>query len=169
MAVTAANQTFRCGILPVLLNVPVSFDVVDTDLEIGDAIEIAQAIFNFENELLRSTGFEAVKTKSGLADVFARCVLYRNDSPITSYLDSGLIAISRNLNVLDLLGKKAVPGLPTPTIVGNSNVCITGAGKNFLLRLLLTNDTGAPVTDANASCFVNMQFVPEKSVVKITV
>lgn len=167
MAVTPANQTFRVGILPVLLNVPVNFDVADTDLDTNTTELTAQSIFNFQNESLRFAGFDVEKTKSGTADVFCRCAVFCKDTPITSYLDPDIIGAATNLSYLDLLGKKAIAGLPL-TAIGPSNVCNPRVSKNFSVVLILGNSTGAPVTDVNASCFMNMKFVPEKSVVKIT-
>ncbi len=165
MAVTPANQTFRAGILPVLLNVPVNFDVVDTDLDTAALESTGAAFLNFNNEKLRFTGMDAVKTKSGLAGVDCTLAVGALDTEIVS--GSTLTSVATNFGNLDLLGFKIVAGLPVTT-VGVNNNCIPQAFKNFGLVLALKNNTGAPVTDVNASCFVNMQFVPEKSVVKIT-
>jgi hypothetical protein len=166
MSVTAANQTFFCGILPVLLNVPVSFDSANTSLNTGDTEVQAYIEFNWMNEKLRFMGLDAIKTKDGTENVDCNFSVTASDIELVAPSFSGteVANLSRNL---DLLGEKLIAGLPTSS-VGATNICKPMAFRNFGLTMTLRSTNDDPVTDANSSCLVNMKFVPEKSVVKIT-
>ncbi len=107
MAVTAANLTFRAGILPALLNVPVSFDSANTSLDTGVTEAQGYVSFNWMNENLRFCGLEAIKTKIGTANVDCNFILTASDTELVAPSFSGT-EVANLSRELDLLGEKLI-------------------------------------------------------------
>jgi hypothetical protein len=163
MAVTAANQTFRGGVMPVLLQLDVNLDLPDQD--VGDATTEydSYTAFNYNNPVY-FVGMETIRTLPIPANGRSYVGLIGN--PTTPFPES-LVVPAGTVNLaatsLDRHGQKNVAGLQTSPI---SALSTTGPIKHMLLFTAIIGERGAATL--SGSSFVKCRFVNDNSVVRIT-
>jgi hypothetical protein len=163
MAVTPANQTFRGGILPVLLQLDVNLDLPDQDVGNATTEYDSWTAFNYNNPVY-FVGMETTRTLPIAAN--GRSLVGLIGNPTTPFPESLVIpagTVTLAATSLDTHGQKNVAGLQTsPTSV----LSTTGPIKHMLLYTAIRGERGSATL--SGSSFVKCRFVNDNSVVRIT-
>ncbi len=162
MAVTPANQTFRAGILPVLLQLDVNLDLPDQDVGNGDTEYDSFTAFNYNNPVY-FVGMESIRSVPiPDADANIAVALIGNaTNPFQTSLSVPAGTFVLSAIVLDTHGEKMIAGLPpTPAVSPRGPI------KHLLLYSGIIAARGA--VTSSGSNFTRARFVNDNSVVRIT-
>jgi hypothetical protein len=174
MAVTPANQTFRGGVMPVLLQLDVNLDLPDQDVEYGEVNAIAAFVaFNMNNPtcLVDSVLIGTDTNLSGNQSIAIGQSLLCANSQNDSFTTPDNLPSSEQISLISVFNKGQAAKAGFGDLAGVGNSILPGKKRwSYALVISLHNEDDSPeeTRTLSGSSFSRLRFVNSNSVVRIT-